>query len=132
VTLPTCTHLDLVIIAVLIHIVNGLLDIAQHQVAMAVIGLSSVRNPARRKNGNPDGKGAYVKLALELSVTPQLDKDHLVEQQAHQVEGLGHVVGLFDVGHGECGVEQRQEGRGAWDASKWYCLSVSLSMSLSA
>lgn len=42
-----------------------------------------------------------MKLALELSVTTQLDENHLVEQQSHEVEWLGHVAGLLpDIGHG--------------------------------
>lgn len=41
-----------------------------------------------------------MKLALELSVTTQLDENHLVEQQPHEVEWLGHVAGLLpNIGH---------------------------------
>lgn len=36
----------------------------------------------------------HMKLALELSVAPQLHKDDLVEEQPHQVERLRHMVGI--------------------------------------
>jgi len=42
----------------------------------------------------------YVKLALELPVAPELDKNHLVEQQPDEVEGLGDVAGFFSTGIG--------------------------------
>lgn len=68
--------------------------------------------------------GSYMKLALELSVSPQLDKDDLVEEQPHEIEGLGDVPGVLTrVGHfaaacdgvfasgaGRCAVEERLGG----------------------
>lgn len=36
-----------------------------------------------------------MELALELSITPQLDKDNLIEQESDKVKRLCHVMGLL-------------------------------------
>lgn len=33
---------------------------------------------------------SYVESPLQLTVAPELHKDNLIEQEAHEVEGLGH------------------------------------------
>lgn len=43
-----------------------------------------------------------MQAALEFSVTPQLHKHHLVQEQAHQVQRLGHGAGgrsVLDISH---------------------------------
>jgi len=41
-----------------------------------------------------------VKLALEFSITPELDKDNFVQQKPDEVERLGNVTGIVaSVGH---------------------------------
>lgn len=42
-----------------------------------------------------------MKSSLELAIAPQFYKDHLVQEQTHQVEGLGDVCRfLSGVRHG--------------------------------
>lgn len=50
---------------------------------------------ANKQHLVPQGSTTYVKLALELAVSPQLDEDHLVEEEPHQVERLRDMVRII-------------------------------------
>lgn len=44
---------------------------------------------------------AYVEPSLELAITPELNENDLIEQEANQIERLRDVGGLVScVGHG--------------------------------
>lgn len=103
--------LDLVILCVVIHHIDRLLDIAKHQVAVAVIGLRGIKismNELYKRQGGDSG--SYVKSALQLAVTPELHKHNLIEQEAHEVEGFRDGRGLISI---VCHL----------DAELWWCIS---------
>lgn len=72
---------------------------------MAVIGLEVVVVLVGVQAGSGVEKvgslGAYMEAPLELSVPSELHAHHLVQQQAHEVEGLRHRAALVPgFGHG--------------------------------
>ena len=94
-------YLDLVtVFLVVVDSVDRLLHLAQHQVAVAIVGLRHAVSTHPPSN-QTFGSGAYMKLALELSVAAQLDENDLVQQQSHEIERLGHVSRLLpNIRHG--------------------------------
>lgn len=97
-------RLDFLILRLVIDHVDRLLDVAEHEVAVAVICLGTAGSARfHQEEMGPRGGAvadAYVESPLELAVAPELDEDDLVEQEADQVEGLRDVGGLVSgVGH---------------------------------
>lgn len=69
-------------VIVLLHGVDGLLDIAQYDIAVAVISLVTV-------SWNWQGCAATdMQTAFELAIAAELHEDDLVKREADEVEGF--------------------------------------------
>ena len=90
-------HLAIAALVLFVDSVNRLFHLAEHQVAMAVVCLvASI--PVSTHHPRPSGVivshgGTHVKPSLQLTVSPQLHKHHLVQRQADQIERLVDRVG---------------------------------------
>lgn len=74
------TNSDVVLlILLLIHYVDGLYDVAKHEVHVAVVSLGKGTRLISTPNELMRTGSTYMESSFQLPVTPKLDKYHLVQ-----------------------------------------------------